>query len=78
MLSNCIAHLEIFATGINQGIYDFEIVYSMAHGYIDKALKGKIEYLLDMKSRRNEDSYYNNTKWLLAEMEQRENRERIR
>lgn len=49
-------------------IYDFEIVYKMAHGYLDGILRDKIDYLLYMKSG-NSNQFYANTQWLLEEMD---------
>ena len=67
-LSNSLARLEIFATGVRKEIYDFEIVYKMAHGYLDGVLRDKIDYLLYMKSG-NSNQFYANTQWLLEEMD---------
>ena len=67
-LSNSLARLEIFSTGIRHEIYDFEIIYKMAHGYLDGILRDKIDYLLYMKSG-NSNQFYVNTQWLLEEMD---------
>ena len=67
-LSNSLARLEIFATGVRKEIYDFEIVYKMAHGYLDGVLRDKIDYLLYMKSG-NSNQFYANPQWLLEEMD---------
>lgn len=67
-LSNSLAQIEIFSTGVRQEIYDFDVVFKMAHGYLDGALRNKIEYMLDMKTGKHPE-LYSNTKWLLDKMD---------
>ncbi|MCI7685434.1 MAG: hypothetical protein MSS24_01715 [Clostridiales bacterium] len=49
-LSSSLAQIEVYATGVKRGLYDFDTMYSIAHGYIDGSLRERIEYMLDMKS----------------------------
>lgn len=67
-LSSSLAQLEVYATGVKRGLYDFDTMYSVAHGYIDGSLRERIEYMLDMKSLGSKQ-FYKNTRWLLEKMD---------
>ena len=67
-LSNSLAQIEIFATGVRKGIYDYKVVFKMAHGYLDGTLRNRMEYMLDMKTRKHTE-LYENTRWLLERMD---------
>lgn len=67
-LSNSLAQIEIFATGVREEIYDFDAVFKMAHGYLDGALRDRIEYMLDKKTGKYTELYIN-TRWLLDKMD---------
>lgn len=67
-LSNSLAQIEIFATGVRTQIYDFDVVFIMAHGFLDGSLRDRIEYMIDMKTSKHSD-LYGNTKWLLEMMD---------
>lgn len=69
ILCNCLARLEIFAIGVSRDIYDFDTVYEMSHGYLDGALRGQIEAILEKKYRS--EIYYANTICLLDRMDQK-------
>ena len=71
ILSTCIAKIEIFATGVRENVYVFNTFYSMAHGYLDGTLRNKLEYILNMKSENTIEEFYQNTRWLLREMDKR-------
>ena len=70
-LSACLAGIEIFATGVKEKVYDFKLVYPLAHGYLDGALRTKINYLIDIKNPKDDKKYYLSTIWLLKEMDKR-------
>ena len=67
-LSNSLARLEILSTGVRKEIYDFEIVYKMAHGYLDGVLRDKIDYMLYLKSG-NSNQFYANTQKIKEKMD---------
>lgn len=67
-LSSSLAQIEVYATGVKRGLYDFDTMYSIAHGYIDGSLRERIEYMLDMKSF-GKKQFYENTRWLLEKMD---------
>lgn len=72
-LSSCLARIEFFATGINRKVYDFGTAYDLSHGYLDKALRSRIEYMLKMKNEYAKDSevFYQNTQKLFARMDKK-------
>ena len=70
-LGTCIAEIEVFAIGIRHRVYDFRIAYDMSHGYIDLALRPKIEYLKQMRSGHAAENFYEGIDWLFAKMDAR-------
>ena len=74
ILSSCLGQIEIFATGVQKKVYNFKLVYELAHGYLDMALRDKIEYLLDMKREYAKPRFYQATEWLLNEMDKKTKR----
>lgn len=70
-LGACIAKIEIFATGVITKVYDFDVVYNVAHGYLDGVLKNKIESVLDYKKECSRKEYYQNTRKLLQKMQKK-------
>jgi len=73
-LSNCIAHIEIFALGVKHGVYDINLVYELSHGYLDMTLRKPIEHILEIKSKRGKEQFYKGTYWLLGKMDKRSRR----
>lgn len=67
-ISAYIARIEHFCVGVNQKIYDFKTVYELAHGYLDGAIKTRIQLILDRKVMNNEE-YYANIKKVLEDMD---------
>ena len=67
-LSNSLAQVEMFATGVKQGIYDYNVVFKLAHGFLDGTLRDRLEYMLDMKTEKHPE-LYRNTRWLLKKMD---------
>lgn len=67
-LSASLAQIEIFATGVREKIYDYNVFFKIAHGYLDGALRDKIEHMLDMKTGTHTE-LYRNTRWLLDKMD---------
>ncbi|MCR5836954.1 MAG: hypothetical protein K6G88_10655 [Lachnospiraceae bacterium] len=73
-LSSVLGRIEIFAIGTMRGrlwgtTYNRKLVYQLSHGYIDKTLREKIDYLLELKSRRGGQEYYKYTRKLLKWMD---------
>lgn len=69
-LSACIAHIEMFAVGVKHKVYDFRTVYELSHGFLDMSLREPIEYILEMKSKRNtQEDFYEGIHWLFSEMD---------
>ena len=67
-LSTYVARIEHFCVGVNQGIYDSEVVYELAHGYFDGSLKNRIEPIIQRKNQYGED-YYANIHKVYAKMD---------
>ena len=70
-ISNSIARIEMFAAGIRNRLYDFDIFYPLAHGYLDGALRNSIESIIEMKNTGRNEEFYKNTTWLLEKMDER-------
>lgn len=54
-ISAYVARIEHFCVGVNQKIYDRNVVYELAQGYLDGTIKSRIE----KKSRFGHDYYAN-------------------
>ena len=62
-LSGYLADIDRFCVGINEGIYDFDTFYELAHGYFDDergVLKPRLLPLIDRKIGRSEENYFHN------------------
>lgn len=78
-LSAYLARIEHFCVGVNQKIYDRGVVYELAHGYLDGAIKNKITPLIEKKNRSGHDYYANIHHvfdWMEAERKKREGKSR--
>ena len=67
-VSAYLARIEHFCVGVNQKIYDRAVVYELAHGYLDGAIKSRITPLIEKKNRSGHD-YYANIHGVYAWME---------
>lgn len=77
LLSGYIARLEHFCVGINTGIYDKNIVYQLAHGYLDSnTILNRIRPIIDKKNRSGERDYYENIHTVLQWMKKRGDRDK--
>ena len=73
-ISRYIARIEHFCVGVNHNIYDREIVYELAHGFLDGAIKNRISPILNSKSfNKSDEDFYSNIKSVLLWMEQKAN-----
>lgn len=70
-ISSSVAQIELFATAVKRRLYDIEVVYDLAHGYLDMTLRNRIEYIIDQKGENAREEFYSNTIWLLKEMDKR-------
>lgn len=70
-ISSSVAQIELFATAVKRRLYDIEVVYDLAHGYLDMTLRNRIEYIIDLKGENAREEFYSNTIWLLKEMDKR-------
>lgn len=60
VISGYLARIEHFCVGVNTQIYDREIVYAIAHGYMDSStLLGRIEPMIEKKNHGQHDYYEN-------------------
>ena len=71
-VSGYIARIEHFCVGVNHEIYDRETVYALAHGYLDKALKYRLDPILNKKRSMTGQEYYENIKEVLRWMGEKE------
>ena len=69
-ISGYIARIELFSAGVNLGIYDRKTVYTLANGYLDdKAIRSRIDPIIEKKHRHADKDYYENIHKVLAWME---------
>lgn len=74
-ISTYIARIEHFCVGVNDDIYDRETVYNLAHGFLDRTIKKRIEPVINRKNFDGKE-YYDNTKkviiWMNEETKRKE------
>lgn len=58
-ISAYVARIEHFCVGVNQKIYDRNVVYELAQGYLDGTIKNRIEPMIEKKNRCGHDYYAN-------------------
>ena len=69
-VSGYVARIEHFCAGVNLGIYDRKTVYTLANGYLDgKAIRSRIDPIIEKKHRNAEKDYYENIHKVLAWMQ---------
>lgn len=68
-ISGYVARIEHFCAGVNLGIYDRKTVYTLANGYLDKAILSRINPIIEKKHRNAEKDYYENIHKVLAWMQ---------
>ncbi len=71
-VSGYIARIEHFCVGVNTDIYDKDVVYELAHGYLDApVILSRIEPIIEKKLRRADQDYYRNIHEVLRWMKQK-------
>ena len=75
-LSAMLARIEHFCAGINTKIYDFDIFYSVAHGYFDYdngngMLYRRIIPIIERKSEESKEDYFANIHKVWDKMEKK-------
>ena len=73
-VSAYVARIEHFCVGVNRGIYDRQVVYDLAHGYLDGTIRSRITPLIARKNHHGGD-YYSNIRRLYDWMEKQAGRE---
>lgn len=58
-ISAYVVRIEHFCVGVNQKIYDRNVVYELAQGYLDGTIKSRIELMIEKKNRFGHDYYAN-------------------
>ena len=66
-----IARIEHFAVGVNHGVYDVDIVYELAHGFLDKSIRERIRPIIEAKEKDGPDEYYNNIRKMYELMDRK-------
>ena len=73
-ISGYLARIEHFCVGINEGIYDKNTFYALAHGYFDGyQIRKRIEPIISSKNIRNTNQkmFYNDTVEVLLWMDKK-------
>lgn len=56
-LRTMVARIEHFSVGVTEGIYDKKTVYELAHGFLDGAIKLRVDALLETDHNHHTDYY---------------------
>ena len=75
-LSSCVARLEIFAAGVKNQLYDFDLLYEMSNGFLDVDIRRKVQQIMDKKTKNCWEYYYSNLKWLYENMDKKSRKSR--
>ena len=70
-ISGYVARIEHFCVGVNQKIYDPNTVYELAEGYLDGAIKARIEPIVEKKNHFGSFDFYENIHLVYAWMAKR-------
>ena len=73
-LSGYLADIERFCVGINEGIYDFDTFYLLAHGYFDSEkglLKPRLIPIIEKKLEISDKNYFSNIHEVWRKMDER-------
>ena len=73
-ISGYLARIEHFCVGLNQGIYDKNTFYALAHGYFDGyQIRSRIEPIIKSKnsSKNLKEQFYDDTQSVLQWMEKK-------
>lgn len=72
-ISRYIARIEHFCVGVKQDIYDKEVVYELADGFLNGAIRERIEPIIARKNDRTDNSkdFYENTHFVMTELDKR-------
>ena len=65
-VSKILARIEHFSAGINEGIYDLNTLYELAHGYFDEAVYNTVIKLINQKEE--DEEVFNNYKRVVKKM----------
>lgn len=71
-ISGYVARIENFCVGVNTEIYDKQIVYALAHGYLDYGImKTRLDLILDTKKELAKKEYYENIRSVIKWMREK-------
>lgn len=68
-----VARIEHFCIGVEENIYDFDVMYKLGHGFLDVRILNRIEPIIAKKNSRSEEDYYANTNAVIRRMKIRNN-----
>lgn len=76
-VSRYIARIEHFCVGVKQNIYDKEVVYELAEGFLNGAIRERIEPIIERKNNRSDTSkdFYENTHFVMDELDKRKSKQ---
>ena len=76
-ISRYIARIEHFCIGVKQNIYDKEVVYELADGFLNGAIRERIEPIIERKNNRSGTSkdFYENTHFVMDELDKRKSKQ---
>ena len=78
-LSGYAARIEHFCAGVYKKVYDFDVFYTLAHGYFDGfLLKSRLEPILNKKNSGggSNELFYPHIHFVWQDMKERRNREK--
>ena len=73
-VSALIARVEHFCVGVNEKIYDADVLYQLAHGFLDGRIMSRIQPMIDSKQKNAEEMYFENIEKVICDMKNRSKR----
>lgn len=73
-VSKYLARIEHFCVGVNQKIYDENVLYELAHGYLDGSIRTRAQPIIDKKQEGKAERYYANFETVINKMQKKTER----
>ncbi|MDO4960669.1 MAG: hypothetical protein Q4E57_02265 [Eubacteriales bacterium] len=72
------AKVEHFCVGVKRGIYDPKTAFELGGGFLNGAIKSRLQPIIDKANRNHDLDYYANTHWVMNELDKIDNKRRGR
>lgn len=75
-ITSYVARIEHFCIGVEEKIYDFDVVYKLGHGFLECRILNRIEPIIAKKNSSSDEDYYANTNAVIGRMQLRNSKRR--